>query len=91
MQFDLKRAIAANWPIKLTALVLATVLWAAVEAEEPTTQLIPVSVTITTPARATCQGCDAQESKNNTERSASLFLLKHVTFPIRILTSSSTF
>ncbi|MCZ6915933.1 MAG: hypothetical protein O7I93_04070 [Gemmatimonadetes bacterium] len=53
MQFDLKRAIAANWPIKLTALVLATVLWAAVEAEEPTTQLIPVSVTITTPANRT--------------------------------------
>jgi len=53
MQFDVKRAIAANWPIKVTALALATVLWAAVAAEEPTTQLIPISVTITTPANRT--------------------------------------
>jgi YbbR domain-containing protein len=53
MQFDVKRAIAANWPIKVTALALATVLWAAVAAEEPTTQLIPISVTVTTPANRT--------------------------------------
>lgn len=53
MQFDVKRAIAANWPIKVTALALATVLWAAVAAEEPTTQLIPVSINVTTPANRT--------------------------------------
>jgi YbbR domain-containing protein len=53
MQFDVKRAIAANWPIKVTALALATVLWAAVAAEEPTTQLIPISVTVTTPPNRT--------------------------------------
>ncbi len=53
MPFDVKRAMAANWPIKVTALALAAVLWAAVAAEEPTTQLIPISVTITTPANRT--------------------------------------
>ena len=53
MPFDVKRAMAANWPIKVTALALATVLWAAVAAEEPTTQLIPISVIITTPANRT--------------------------------------
>ncbi len=39
----------ANWPIKLTALILAGVLWAVVAAEEPTTQLVPVAVELELP------------------------------------------
>ncbi len=42
MQFDIKQAIVTNWPIKLTALALATVLWAALSAEQPATHLVPV-------------------------------------------------
>lgn len=38
-----------NWPIKLTALVLAAIVWAAVAAQEPTTQLVPVRLDITPP------------------------------------------
>jgi hypothetical protein len=38
-----------NWPAKLTALLLSGVLWAAVAAEEPTTQLVPVSLAIQPP------------------------------------------
>ena len=39
-----------NWPIKITALIVASLLWAVTEAEEPTTQLIPVSITVTPPS-----------------------------------------
>lgn len=39
----------ANWPIKLTALVLAIVLWAVVTAEETTTQLVPVTLVVQPP------------------------------------------
>lgn len=39
--------ILENWPIKLTALVLSAVLWAVVAAEEPSTQLVPVTLQIT--------------------------------------------
>jgi hypothetical protein len=39
----------ANWPIKLTALVLAVVLWAVVTAEETTTQLVPVTLVVRPP------------------------------------------
>ena len=46
---QLRSAIVVNWPIKLTALVLSTVLWAAVAAEEPTTQLAPVNVVVHPP------------------------------------------
>ncbi len=42
-----------NWPIKLTALVLAGVLWAVVAAEEPTTQLVPVNLEVELPAGRT--------------------------------------
>ena len=38
-----------NWPIKITAIVLAAVLWAVVAAEEPTTEIIPVVLEITYP------------------------------------------
>jgi len=38
-----------NWPAKLTALLLSCVLWAAVAAEEPTTQLVPVTLTVQPP------------------------------------------
>ncbi len=49
MRHNLWEIVLANWPIKLTALVLAAVLWAAVAAEEPTTQLVPVSLVVQTP------------------------------------------
>jgi len=39
----------ANWPIKLTALLLAIVLWAVVTAEETTTQLVPVTLVVQPP------------------------------------------
>ena len=45
----LRSAVVVNWPVKLTALVLSTVLWAAVAAEEPTTQLAPVNVAVMPP------------------------------------------
>ena len=38
-----------NWPIKLTALVLAAILWAAVAAQEPTTQLVAVRLEVQPP------------------------------------------
>jgi hypothetical protein len=38
-----------NWPIKLTALVLAAILWAAVAAQEPTTQLVAVQLDVQPP------------------------------------------
>jgi YbbR-like protein len=41
--------IADNWPIKLTALLLAAILWAVVAAQEPTNQLVPVRLEITPP------------------------------------------
>ncbi len=44
-----REAVTANWHIKLTALVLATVLWAVVAAEEPTTQTMHVSVALQLP------------------------------------------
>lgn len=49
MRRNLREMVLANWPIKLTALILAAVLWAAVAAEEPTTQLVPVSLVVQTP------------------------------------------
>lgn len=45
----LRKAIVTNWPVKLTALVLSAVLWAAFAAEEPTTQLVPVHVNLEPP------------------------------------------
>lgn len=45
----LKDAVVTNWPIKLTALILSAVLWAAVAAEEPTTQEIPVNLVLEAP------------------------------------------
>ena len=50
MQFDIRQAVVTNWPIKLTALALATVLWAALSAEQPATHLIPVRLDVQTPA-----------------------------------------
>lgn len=43
------RLVLANWPIKLTALVLAVVLWAVVTAEETTTQLVDVTLVVQPP------------------------------------------
>jgi len=45
----LQEALVANWPIKLTALLLATVLWVLVAAEEPSTQVMAVPVTLQLP------------------------------------------
>ncbi len=49
MQFDIKSALAANWPIKITALALAAVLWAALSAVQPTAQFVPVRLDIQIP------------------------------------------
>ncbi len=49
MTFDFREAIVKNWPIKLTAFALSGVLWAAVAAREPTTQLVPITLNIETP------------------------------------------
>ncbi|UCD24802.1 MAG: hypothetical protein JSW51_02470 [Gemmatimonadota bacterium] len=46
---DLRVLIVTNWPIKLTALVLATVLWAVVAAQERTTELVRVTLNVQTP------------------------------------------
>ena len=50
MQFDIKQAVVTNWPIKLTALALATVLWAALSAQQPATHRVPVRLDVQTPA-----------------------------------------
>ena len=52
----IRSAIVTNWPIKLTALVLSGVLWAAVAAEEPTTQIVPVNLAIQPPPGRTLRG-----------------------------------
>lgn len=52
----LRAGLVENWPIKLTALVLAGILWAAVAAQEPTTQLVPVRLTVTPPAGRSITG-----------------------------------
>ena len=49
IRVDVRNAIVNNWPIKVTALALATVLWAAFAAEEPTTQLVPVRLDLQIP------------------------------------------
>lgn len=49
MRFDALKAVVTNWPIKLTALVLALVLWAVIAAVEPTVQLIPVTFSVDVP------------------------------------------
>ncbi len=49
MTAGLRAALVTNWPIKLTSLALAAVLWAAVAAEEPTTQLVPVNLLVEPP------------------------------------------
>jgi YbbR domain-containing protein len=49
MRAGLRAALVNNWPIKLTSLALAAVLWAAVAAEEPTTQLVPVTLLVEPP------------------------------------------
>lgn len=49
MTVDIRRAVLTNWPIKLTALALAAVLWAVVAAEQPTTQFVPVSLILEAP------------------------------------------
>ncbi len=46
---NLRGMLLDNWPIKLTSLALAAVLWAAVAAEEPTTQLVPVTLIVEPP------------------------------------------
>ena len=53
MRLDVPSFIGSNWPIKVTALALATVLWAAVASEEPTTQLVRVRLQIQTPSTRT--------------------------------------
>jgi hypothetical protein len=52
----LRDRLVDNWPIKLTALGLAAIVWAAVAAEEPTTQLIPVLLEVHPPAERSIVG-----------------------------------
>jgi hypothetical protein len=49
MRSGFRAAFVTNWPIKLTSLALAFVLWAAVAAEEPATQLVPVTLIVEPP------------------------------------------
>jgi len=53
MRLGIPSRIGSNWPIKVTALGLATVLWAAVSAEQPTTQLVPIRLDIQLPTTKT--------------------------------------
>jgi hypothetical protein len=48
--------VLTNWPAKLTALLLSGVLWAAVAAEEPTTRLVPVTLSVQPPPGRTLKG-----------------------------------
>jgi hypothetical protein len=48
--------ILANWPLKITALGLAAILWAAVAGREPTTQLIAVRLEVEPPEGRTRTG-----------------------------------
>lgn len=41
--------LAANWPLKLTSLLLALLLWAVVAFEEPSTRLIRIQLQVTAP------------------------------------------
>lgn len=52
----IRTAILVNWPAKLTALLLSGVLWAAVAAEEPTTQLVPVNLEVDPPTGRSLAG-----------------------------------
>lgn len=49
MRADLREKILRNWPIKVTALALSAMLWAAVAAQEPASQLVPVRLSIEPP------------------------------------------
>jgi hypothetical protein len=42
--------VTANWPMKLTALALAAVLWAAVASDQPTSQRLPITLQVQGPA-----------------------------------------
>jgi YbbR domain-containing protein len=46
---SLRATLIDNWPIKVTALGLAAALWAAVAAQEPTTQIVPVLLRVEPP------------------------------------------
>jgi hypothetical protein len=45
-----RRAFFSDWPIKLTALLLAVLVWALVQAQQPTTQLVPVTLVLEPPS-----------------------------------------
>ena len=49
MDFDLRRAVVKNWPMKATSLAAAAVLWAVIAAQEPRTQYVPVNLTLQLP------------------------------------------
>ena len=49
MGVELRPWLVEHWPIKLAALVLAVVVWIAVAADQPATQLRPVDVVIELP------------------------------------------
>ena len=45
----IRSAVFTNWPVKVTALVLSAVVWAAVAAEEPATETVPVNLVVEAP------------------------------------------
>jgi YbbR domain-containing protein len=53
---SLRATLIDNWPIKLTALGLAAALWAAVAAQEPTTQIVPVLIRVEPPPGRSIEG-----------------------------------
>ncbi len=53
---NVKRWVFDNWPIKLTALALAAILWAAVATQEETTHLVAVNLEVLPPEGRTLTG-----------------------------------
>jgi len=53
---NIRRWVFDNWPIKLTALVLAAILWAAVATQEETTHLVAVDLEVLPPDGRTLTG-----------------------------------
>lgn len=46
---EIRNRFVQNWPIKLTALALAAILWGATTAQEPATQLVDVRLDVVPP------------------------------------------
>ncbi|HWP35985.1 MAG TPA: hypothetical protein VNL18_00380 [Gemmatimonadales bacterium] len=69
------RRFLADWPSKVTALALAVLVWALVKAQEPTTQMVPVTLVIDPPAGAEIAGPLPQVRAIYTGRAREIFKL----------------